>query len=157
LERQRAEAEILLHQEEMKTTSHGRRSAVWLMMSVALLQAGCQTGGPKGSDGKAAFLASSPPVSVDRSRVVAHVRYVGQPNPYSFRVEDQSIGTDVHVLIGWLRGRGVTDVIFDSDYKLTPEGVRNLVKPINQSGMVVREFWIPRSTSPGRLDVLRGN
>jgi hypothetical protein len=141
----------------MKTASRGQRVAIWFVASVALLPAGCQTDGQKWGDCNTRAVASVSPMLIERRRIEAYVRYLGQPSPFSFRVEDQTIGTDVHVLIGWLRGRGVTDVIFDSEYKLTSKGVHDLVNQISQSGIVVREFWIPRSTPPGRLDVLSRN
>jgi hypothetical protein len=141
----------------MKTVLQGRRRDVWLVASVALVLVGCQTGGQKKAGGDMSSSANTSPMSIERNRVEARVRYLGQPNPFSFHVGDQNIGTDARVLISWLYERGVTDVIFDSEYKLTSKGVHDLVKQVNKSGIVIREFWIPRSTPPGRIDVLSSN
>jgi hypothetical protein len=121
---------------------------------MALLQAGCQNDGGKNLPHS---MANASPKSIERNRLEVFVHYVGQPKPFSFQVDDQNIGTDVRAVVGWLQGRGVTDVVIDSEYKLTSEGVRDLVMKFTQSGIVVKGFWIPRSTSPGRLNVLSEN
>ena len=139
----------------MNTALRGQSAVVLLSTGLmALLQAECQNDSIKNSPHS---LASALPKSIERNRLEAFVHYVGQPKPFTFRVDDQTIGTDVHAVVGWLQGRGVTDVVIDSEYKLTSEGVRELVKKFSQSGIVVKEFWIPRSTSPGRRNVLSEN
>lgn len=90
-----------------------------------------------------------------QDRVEIRVRYVGQPSPFSYLADDQSVGTNVHELMFWLASHRATDVVFESEYKLTPARVLDFVKAFNLGGITVNEFWVPRSSTPGRVDLMR--
>jgi len=82
------------------------------------------------------------------------VYYVESPAPFSFRVFGTDWGTNLPVLIKRLQDKAVTQVVFRSSYKLTPEQIDRFVGCFQDAGIIVSEFWVPRSTFPSPVDVL---
>ena len=115
--------------------------------TILALAAGCRTGGEQSRQNNS---------TVDQlsSQSKVEVYYVESPAPFSFRVFGTDWGTNQPVLIKRLQDKAVTQVVFRSSYKLTPEQIDRFVGCFQDAGIKVSEFWVPRSTFPSPVDVL---
>lgn len=86
---------------------------------------------------------------------IIQVHYINHPRPFSFQVKGTDFGTNHLDLIKWLKDSSNNKVIFHSEYKMMPEQVDELVRDFRLSGITILEFWMPRSSFPSPIDVLK--
>ena len=123
------------------------------VMALIEVQSGCRTRPvvePDMSKTASSLAESNPVIKAD----AVQVHFTSAPSPFSYQIKDVETAFDEDGLIGWLRDKRIDEFALISDYKFTRTGAEQLIAEFEREGFRISEFWVPRSTQPGWLNLV---
>lgn len=123
--------------------------AVLVSAGVGVLDLGCKTP-PLSSEHQTDWLVvTREPDQAVAKELMKVVRYSSEQ---TYIIEGLNVEMDLFAAIAMLNASEVTAVSIKSETKVTPMTFRSIAARFHQSGIIVKEFWVPISWGPGVND-----